>query len=88
MAVREGRQPPLPADELARLIIDLRRFTRLDADIARASLEYIGTVTPIQQIAERPELREKLTAVKESIDDAPPPAIPGPGRAQLLELVG
>jgi 2-polyprenyl-6-methoxyphenol hydroxylase-like FAD-dependent oxidoreductase len=87
-AAREGRQPHPPADELAQLMVDLSRFTPLDADIARASLEYIGTLTPIQEIAERPELREKLTAVKQSIDDAPPPAIPGPGRAQLLELVG
>jgi 2-polyprenyl-6-methoxyphenol hydroxylase-like FAD-dependent oxidoreductase len=87
-AVREGRQPHPPADELAQLMVDLSRFTPLDADIARASLEYIGTLTPIQEIAERPELREKLTAVKQSIDDAPPPAIPGPDRAQLLQLLG
>jgi hypothetical protein len=59
-----------------------------EADIARASLDYIGTLTPIQEIAERPELREKLTAVKQSIDDAAPPSIPGPGRAQLLEFLG
>jgi 2-polyprenyl-6-methoxyphenol hydroxylase-like FAD-dependent oxidoreductase len=86
-AVREGRQPPPPADELAQLIIDLRRFTRVDPDIARASLEYHGTLTPIQEIADRPDLRDKLTAVKQSINDAPPPAIPGPDRAQLLELM-
>ena len=86
-ALREGRQPPPPADELAQLMIDLRRFTPVDPDIARANLEYIGTLTPIQEIADRPELRDKLTAANESINDAPPPAIPGPNRAQLVELV-
>jgi len=86
-AVRDGRQPPPPANELAQLMIDLNRFTPLDGDIARANLEYIGTLTPIQEIAVRPDLREKLTAVKQSINDAPPLAIPGPNRVQLLELV-
>jgi 2-polyprenyl-6-methoxyphenol hydroxylase-like FAD-dependent oxidoreductase len=86
-AARCGRQPPPPANELAQLIIDLRRFTRVDPDIARATLEYIGTLTPIQEIADRPDLRDKLTAVKQSTNDAPPPAIPGPDRAQLLELI-
>jgi 2-polyprenyl-6-methoxyphenol hydroxylase-like FAD-dependent oxidoreductase len=86
-AVREGRQPPPPADELAQLIVDLRRFTRVDPDIARACVEYIGTLTPLQEIADRPDLRDKLTAAKQSTNDAPPPAIPGPDRAQLLELM-
>jgi hypothetical protein len=58
--VRGGRQPPPPADELAQLIIDLRRLTRVDLEIARASLEYMGTLTPIQEIADRPDLRDKL----------------------------
>ena len=71
-ALREGRQPPPPADELARLIVDLRRFTPVDPDIARANLEYIGTLTPIQEIADRPDLRDKLTAVNQSITTRTP----------------
>jgi flavin-dependent dehydrogenase len=86
-ALREGRQPPPPVDELAQLIGDLRRFTPVDPDIARANLAYIGTLTPIQEIADRPDLRDKLTEVKQSINDAAPSAIPGPDRAQLLDLV-
>lgn len=86
-AVREGRPPPPPVDELAELIGDLGRFTPADPDIARANLEYIGTLTPIQEIADRSDLRDKLAAVKQSAKDAPPPAVPGPDRAQLLELV-
>ena len=87
MAVREGRQPAPPADEPARLMRDLDQFAPADPDIARAMLEYIGTLTPIQEIADRLDLRDKLAAVKQSVNDAPPPAIPGPDRAQLLELV-
>jgi hypothetical protein len=83
-ALREGRQPPPPADELAQLMLDLRRFTPADPDIARATLEYIGTLTPIQEIAQQSDLRDKLTNIKQSVT---PPAIPGPDRPQLLELL-
>ena len=69
MAVREGRQPAPPADEPARLMRDLRRFAPADPDIARAMLEYIGTLTPIQEIADRLDLRDKLAAVKQSVSD-------------------
>jgi 2-polyprenyl-6-methoxyphenol hydroxylase-like FAD-dependent oxidoreductase len=86
-ALREGRQPSPPTDELAQLMRDLRRFTPVDPDIARASLEYIGTLTPIQEIANRSDLRDKLTYIEQSLNDAPPPAMPGPDRAQLLDLL-
>ena len=85
MAAREGRQPSPPADELAQLIGDLRSFTPADPDVARAFLEYMGTLTPVQEIADRPELRDKIITLKRSAP--PPPAVPGPNRAQLLELV-
>jgi 2-polyprenyl-6-methoxyphenol hydroxylase-like FAD-dependent oxidoreductase len=86
-AVRAGRQPPPPADELSRLIGDLRRFVLADPDMARAWLEYVGTLTPIQDIANRPGFADKLAAFKQEAKDAPPRAIPGPDRGQLLELV-
>jgi 2-polyprenyl-6-methoxyphenol hydroxylase-like FAD-dependent oxidoreductase len=86
-ALREGRRPSPPGDELAQLIRDLLRFTPVDPDIARATLAYFGTLTPIQEIAQQSDLRDKLTNLKQSMRDAPPPAIPGPGRAQLLDLL-
>jgi len=70
-AVREGRQPPPPADELARLIGDVRRCVRADPDMARAWLEYIGTLTPIQEIANRPDFPDKLAALKQAARDTP-----------------
>jgi hypothetical protein len=66
---------------------DLKRFTPVDPDIARASLECIGTLTPIQEIANRSDLRDKLTNIKQSLNDFPPPPIPGPAGAQLLDLL-
>jgi 2-polyprenyl-6-methoxyphenol hydroxylase-like FAD-dependent oxidoreductase len=86
-ALREGRRPSPPEDELAQLIRDLLRFTPVDPDIARATLAYFGTLTPIQEIAQQSDLRDKLTSLKQSMRDAPPPAIPGPDRAQLLDLL-
>jgi 2-polyprenyl-6-methoxyphenol hydroxylase-like FAD-dependent oxidoreductase len=87
VALREQRTAPSPDDELARLVGDLRRFVLADPDIARAWLEYVGTITPIQVIVNRPDVRDKLVALKQSLKDAPPPAIPGPDRGHLLELV-
>jgi flavin-dependent dehydrogenase len=78
---------PQPSDELAGLVGDLRRFVLSDPEIARAWLEYVGTLTPIQEIINRPDVRDKLGALKQSLKDAPTPVIPGPDRGQLLELV-
>jgi hypothetical protein len=58
-----------------------------DPDLFRAALEYIGTITPIQQILTRPAVQERIRAVREAFKDAPPPSLPGPNRQQLLEIV-
>jgi len=39
--------------------------------MARAWLEYIGTLTPIQEIANRPDFPDKLAALKQAARDTP-----------------
>jgi 2-polyprenyl-6-methoxyphenol hydroxylase-like FAD-dependent oxidoreductase len=84
-ALRQGREPPEPADELSRAVMSLLTVMAADVGVFRAALEYLGTITPIQEIVRRP-------AVARSIQDTPsdvmPLVTPGPDRAQLLELVG
>lgn len=87
-AIQQGRPHTPSSDPIVQFLSDLNRFVLADADLARALLEYGGTLTPIQDIAKRPEIVDKLAALKaEATDDVAPPAIPGPDRAQLLELV-
>jgi len=49
-------------------------------------MEYLGTVTSIQRILERPGVRETIRKAREGLKDAPV-RIPGPNRQQLLELL-
>jgi 2-polyprenyl-6-methoxyphenol hydroxylase-like FAD-dependent oxidoreductase len=86
-ALRDGREPPPPSDDLARGIRLLRMSMGADADLFRAGLEYIGTLTPVQQILQRPAVAEKIQAVREGMKGRPPMQFPGPDRAQLLQLV-
>ena len=55
-------------------------------DLCRDALEYIGTVTPLQEILERPAVIQRLAAAREALKDAPRPPIPGPTRSQLLQI--
>jgi 2-polyprenyl-6-methoxyphenol hydroxylase-like FAD-dependent oxidoreductase len=85
-AIREGRAP-VPGDALAQSIQALMRTMMADPDLFRAALEYIGTLTPAQVILERPEVQQRIAAARERMKQAPPMKMPGPDRAQLLELV-
>lgn len=86
-ALREGREPGPPAGETAALL-GFMSLIGVDPDLFRAGLEYIGTITPVQQILRRPEVIERLRNMREAMKDAPPPPRPpGPDRAQLLTLV-
>jgi 2-polyprenyl-6-methoxyphenol hydroxylase-like FAD-dependent oxidoreductase len=86
-ALREGREPTPPADEVSRGLASLFTAAVADPDVFRAALEYVATVTPIQEILRRPDVAQKISATEAS---GGPAALemPGPDRAQLLELVG
>jgi 2-polyprenyl-6-methoxyphenol hydroxylase-like FAD-dependent oxidoreductase len=86
-AIREGRAVPPPPSELARRIRDLMSSVPASADLFRDALEYIGTITPVQEILERPEVTERLAAARNVLKDAPRPPSPGPDRNQLLQIV-
>ncbi len=55
-----------------------------DPDVFRAFCEHVATVTPIDEILERPAIRAAI----EAVGDAKPMEMPGPDRARLLELAG
>jgi 2-polyprenyl-6-methoxyphenol hydroxylase-like FAD-dependent oxidoreductase len=86
-ALCDGREPPPPADELSEQLAVLFASLLADPDLFRAALEYVGTVTPIQAILQRPEIAERLRTAGEALRDSPPLQMPGPDRAQLLELL-
>jgi 2-polyprenyl-6-methoxyphenol hydroxylase-like FAD-dependent oxidoreductase len=86
-ALRAGREPGPPADALAAAIIGLLSLLGADADLFRAGLEYIATLTPVQEILQRPAVVERMQAVTASLKDAPQVRFPGPDRRQLLELL-
>ena len=86
-ALREGREPVPPSDALATGIRSLRMAMAADADLFRAGLEYIATLTPLQEILQRPAVAEGIRAAREAMKGLPPFQCPGPNRTQLLALV-
>jgi 2-polyprenyl-6-methoxyphenol hydroxylase-like FAD-dependent oxidoreductase len=86
-AVRDGRETPQPATELARRILALMSSLAVDPDLYRAALEYVGTLTPVQEILERPEVIRRIAAAREAMKNMPGGPMPGPNREQLLQIV-
>jgi 2-polyprenyl-6-methoxyphenol hydroxylase-like FAD-dependent oxidoreductase len=86
-ALREGRQPPPPGDDLSRSILSLLGTMGGHPDLFRAAVEYIATITPVQQILARPEVAEGIRATRAAMKDAPSRSLPGPDRRQLLDLL-
>ncbi len=87
-AIREGRESPPPQGELARRIRALYASVATSPDLFRDLLEYIGTITPVQQILERPEVEQRLTDAQQALKGMPASAPPGPTRNQLLQILG
>jgi 2-polyprenyl-6-methoxyphenol hydroxylase-like FAD-dependent oxidoreductase len=87
-ALRDGRQPPEPSDQLGKDIKAFLMSMLANPDLFRAGLEYIGTITPVQQILRRPAVIEAVLAAREAMKHAPPARMPGPDRTRLLELLG
>ena len=88
-ALVAGQDPPPPGDELAKEIGALFACMAADPDLFRAGLEYVGTLTPAQEILRRPDIQTKIAAAMQTFRSAgPPPSMPGPNRGQLLALIG
>jgi 2-polyprenyl-6-methoxyphenol hydroxylase-like FAD-dependent oxidoreductase len=87
-ALREGRVPPPPADELSDLATSLFATMGTDPEVFRAALEYVATITPLQDLFRRPAIAARVRGAMDAMRDAPPVPIPGPDREQLLALVG
>jgi hypothetical protein len=86
-AIREGRQTPAPEEELARQCASLFMTIAADPDLFRAGLEYVGTITPIQRILQRPDIAQRIAKAMDAMRGSPPPEMPGLTRAKLVELV-
>ena len=84
-ALREGREPPPPADPLSEQMASLMPAMIGDPDLFRAFLEYVATITPIQVLLERPDVRQRLQVAADNASALP--AIPGPSREELLALM-
>ena len=85
-AIREGRVPPPPSDPLALGIQSLMASMGISPDQFRAGLEYVGTVTPVQQILKRPDVAEGIRLAMTAMKDAPPRPPAGPSRQELLAI--
>jgi hypothetical protein len=86
-AIREDRDVPPPDNDLARGIVSLMSLLIADPDLFRAGLEYVGTITPVQQILARPDVVRRMATAREAMKGMPRPPVPGPSREQLLQLV-
>lgn len=86
-ALREGRVPAQPDDELSAQATALFAAMATDPDLFRAGLEYVGTITPLQALFQRPAVAARVRRAMDAMRDSGPMPIPGPDRAQLLALV-
>ena len=84
-AARTGGPYTVPADPASRLRAALPLAMGADPDMFRAAMEIVGCVTLPGEVFARPGFAEKVMAAAAARGDA---RLPGPGREQLLELVG
>lgn len=87
-ALREGREPAVPTDELSRRVTALFMGVMTDPELYRAALEYVATLTPLHEVLARPEIRERLDARMGAAGPARTDSPPGPTREELLKLAG
>src|SRR5262245_44564459 len=86
-ALREGRVPPPASDELSELATSLFATMATDPELFRAALEYVGTITPLQDLFTRPAVAARVRGALDAMRESGPLPIPGPDREQLLALV-
>ena len=87
-ASRTGQRQPLPSDPLTRDLLLIRTAMIADGELFRLGLEYVATLATVQEIMARPGVRERMEQAADALSKTAPPAIPGPNREQLLDLVG
>jgi 2-polyprenyl-6-methoxyphenol hydroxylase-like FAD-dependent oxidoreductase len=85
-ALRRGEQPPPPTGRFAQ-IAKLRSAMMADPDLFRAGLEYLATITPLDEILARESVQQLLADASEAVNESPPPSVLGPKRDELLQLV-
>jgi 2-polyprenyl-6-methoxyphenol hydroxylase-like FAD-dependent oxidoreductase len=78
-AIRRGVPPPPPPPSTARFL----GAALYDADVYRGMLEMVTCLAFPAEVLARPAVRRGI----ERYGDAPVPAVPGPDRARLLELL-
>jgi 2-polyprenyl-6-methoxyphenol hydroxylase-like FAD-dependent oxidoreductase len=83
-AVRTGGPYVVPADRASRLRAALPLAMGADGDIFRAAIEIGSCLALPSEVFARPGLAEKVTATAAAAGDV---RMPGPGRAELLEII-
>src|SRR5262245_11663928 len=58
-----------------------------DPDLFRAALEYVGTITPLQDLFERPMIASRVRRAMDAMGDSGSMPMPGPDRTQLVALM-
>jgi 2-polyprenyl-6-methoxyphenol hydroxylase-like FAD-dependent oxidoreductase len=83
-ALREGREPPRPPDEVAMLTRTLPSAMGRDADVFRAGMAIVGCLEHPSVVLARSGFAERIARLA-SADGAGPPS--GPTREELLALL-
>ncbi len=83
-AARDGGPYVVPADPASRLRAALPLAMGVDAEAFRAGMEIVGCLALPSEVFSRPGLAERVTKAAAARGDF---RLPGPGRAELLELV-
>ena len=83
-AARDGGPYVVPADPASRLRAALFGAMGVDAEVFRAGIEIIGCLALPSEVFARPGFAERVMKAAAARGDA---RLPGPGRAELLELV-
>ena len=63
------------------------RAMTTDIELFRAALEYIATLTPIEEILRRSYVAQQLQEFKRSSGNLSAAVVPGPVRGALLEIL-
>ena len=83
-AARDGGAYVVPADPASRLRAALPPAMGVDADAFRAGMEIVGCLALPREVFSRPGIAEKVMTAAAARGDF---RVPGPSRAELLELV-